>query len=249
VAAVEAPTPSPEQQLATALAAIDRGDFPSAFPVLAALLQLSPPPDGLDEARYRAHLGYGQQLLEQGQLDESDAQFGEALKVRPDDPDALEGQKQVTLAKLWQTMEAAWDQDEAVVSAALEEILALDPGYRDAGLKLYALLVARGERLLAEGDTDGAIAAFQRAAQVYPDGPEAQARLAALTAPPPAPEPAPPPPAAAPARQQAPAPAAAPASAPPPAAQPPINPSSIQPPPGLPALPPAPAGLPGIPGR
>jgi serine/threonine-protein kinase len=251
VAAVEVPTPSPEQQLATALAAIDRGDFPSAFSLLAGLLQLSPPPDGLDEARYRAHLGYGQQLLEQGQLDESAGQFDEALNVRPDDPAALEGQKQVTLAKLWQTMEAAWDQDEAIVSAALEEILALDPGYRDASLKLYALLVARGERLLAEGDTDGAIAAFQRAAQVYPDGPEAQARLAALTAPP-APEaaaPAPPPPAAAPAQQQAPAPAAAPASGQQPAVQPPINPSSIQPPPGLPALPPAPAGLPGIPGR
>ena len=139
--------------------------------------------------RYRAHLGYGQQLLDQGQLDESNAQFGEALRPSGDDPAALDGQKQATLATLWQTMEAAWDKDEAIASAALEEILALDPGYRDANLKLYALLVARGERLLAEGDTDGAIAAFQRAATVYPDGPEARARLDELTAPPPEPQP------------------------------------------------------------
>lgn len=242
MAVVAVAPPSPEQQLATAQTAIDRGDYPSAFSVLAALLQLSPPPDGLDESRYRAHVGYGQQLLEQGQLDESDAQFGEALKVRPDDPAALEGQKQVTLAKLWQTMEAAWDQDEAVASAALEEVLALDPGYRDVRLKLYALLVAGGERLLAVGDRDGAVASFQRATQVHPEGPEAQARLAELTAP--APAVAAPPPAA-PAQQRPPPPAAAPASGQQPASKP-INPSSIQPPPGAPAIPAVPAGVPGF---
>jgi serine/threonine-protein kinase len=243
--------PSPEEQLGEAQAAIERGDFSTALPLLAALQQASPPPDGIDEARYKAYLGYGQHLLDQGQLDESNAQFSEALAIRPDDPAALEGQKQVTLAKLWQTMEAAWDKDEAIVSAALEEILALDPGYRDASVKLYALLVARGERLLAEGDKDGATAAFQRAATVYPDGPEAQARLAALTAPPPEPQPevAAPAPAPAPAQQAAPARQQAPASAPPPAAQPPIQPPPIQPPAGLPVPPNLPAGLPGIPGR
>jgi serine/threonine-protein kinase len=249
VAAVAAPSPpSPEEQLGTAQAAIERGDFSTALPLLAALQQASPSPDGLDEARYKGYLGYGQQLLDQGQLDESNAQFGEALAIRPDDPAALEGQKQVTLAKLWQTMEAAWDKDEAISSAALEEMLALDPGYRDASVKLYALLVARGEGMLAEGDRDGAIAAFQRAATVYPDGPEAEARLAALTAPPPQPLPEAPAaaPAPAPAQQAAPARQPAPASAPPPAAQPPIQPPPIQPPAGLPAPPNLPAGLPGF---
>jgi serine/threonine-protein kinase len=246
VAGVAAP-PSPEQQLGTALAAIDGGDFPTALAMLAALQEGAPTTDGLDDALYRAHVGYGRQLLDQGSPDESYAEYGEALKLRPDDPAAQDGQKQAVLLKLWSTMEAAWDQDEAVATAALEEILALDPGYRDASVKLYALLVSRADRLLEAGDQDGAIVALRRAREVYPDGEEAPARLEALTAPPPEPTPAPAVPAQ-PAQAPAPAPAAKPAPAPasaPAPAQKPISPP-IQPPAGLPSLP-NPGGLPGLP--
>jgi serine/threonine-protein kinase len=238
---------SPEQQLADARAAVDAGDFQTAFSVLGGLQANAPGTEGLDDALYKAHLGYGQQLFEQGQPDASYAEFGEALKLRPDDPAALDGQKQIVLAKLWATMEATWDKDDAAASDALEQILALDPGYRDANVKLYALLVARADRLRDGGDTDGAIAALQRAREVCPEGEEARARLEALTAPIPEPTPVP-----APARPQQPAPTRAPAPAPAPAptsapapAQKPVIPSQLQPPANLPL--PKPGGLPGLP--
>jgi hypothetical protein len=214
--------PAPAQQLAAAQAAIDHGDFTSALIQLGALNTVAPGTEGLPDALYRAHLGYGQQLLGQGQLDESNAEFGEALAIRPGDAAAQAGQQQVTLAKLWQTMEGAWDHDEATASAALEEILARDPGYRDANVKLYSLLVTRADRLLAAGDLDGAIQALQRAEQVYPEGGEARARLASLTAPTPTPQPAGPP------RAATPAPAAGPAQAAQPASQQPTTSQQLQ---------------------
>jgi serine/threonine-protein kinase len=218
-APVGAQATAPDQQLAAAQAAVDRGDFPSALAQLGALNAAAPGTEGLADAFYRAHLGYGQHLLEQGQLDQSNAEFGEALTIHPGDPDAQAGQNQVTLAKLWQTMEAAWSQNDADASAALEEILARDPHYRDANDKLYWLLVTQADRLQAAGDRDGAIAALRRAEEIYPDGGEAQARLVSLAAPTPAPQQpraAGPAPAAKPA-QAAPAQSAQPASQPEPA--------------------------------
>ena len=223
--------PSPEQQFQRALQQIDEGSFASAVPLLGELKASAPNTEGLDDALYRAHLGLGQQQLDQGLLDDSYAAFGEALKLRADDPAALEGQKQVVLTKLWNTMETAWGQDDAVATAALEEILALDPGYRDADVKLYALLVTQANRMLGEGDVDGALVVLRRAQDVYPEGEEAPALIAAHT-PPPEPEPAP-------AQNQAPAPAPAPKPAPKPA-QKPVPPSQK---PSLPSLP----GLPGLP--
>jgi serine/threonine-protein kinase len=235
---------APGQQLAAAQAAVDRGDFPSALAQLGALNQTAPGTEGLADGFYRAHLGYGQQLLEQGQLDQSNAEFGEALTIHPGDPDAQAGQNQVTLARLWQTMEAAWGQNDADASAALEEILSRDPHYRDANVKLYSLLVTQADRLQAAGDREGALAALRRAEEVYPEGGEAQARLATLTPPTPTPVPRQPQP-----QTGGPAPAAKPAqAAPAQSSQPPVNnptqfqPPQIQPPAGVPAIP-------AIPGR
>ena len=170
VAEVAPLPPAPEEQVQAALKQIEEGDPASAVGLLGALKASAPDTDGLDAALYRAYLGLGRQQLDQGLLDDSYASFGEALKLRPDDSAALDGQQQVVLTKLWQTMEAAWDRDEAVATAALEEILALDPGYRDAKVKLYALLVARANRLLGEGDVDGGLAVLRRAQEVYPEG-------------------------------------------------------------------------------
>jgi len=241
---------SPEQQLAQAQAQAEGGEYVSALSILGSLKESAPSTDGLDDALYRAYLGHGQQLLEHGLLDESYAAYGEGLKLRPDDPAALEGQRQVVLTKHWATMEAAWDQDNSVASAALEEILALDPGYRDADVKLYALLVAQADRLIGAGDVDGALTVLRRAQEVYPEGEEARALIEAHT-PPPTPEaesgsgpsqnPAPAP-AVQPMPKPEPTPAPKPASKPAPSKpQPPSGPIPL--PPGLPSLP-NPGGLP-----
>jgi serine/threonine-protein kinase len=238
-----APPPSPEQQLRAGGAQIDSGEYAQAVAALRSLRASAPDTEGVDDALYRALLGLGQQQREQGLLDDSYATYGEALTLRTDDPAALDGQKQVVLAKLWGTMEVAWDQDEAVASAALEEIMSLDPGYRDANQKLYALLVTRANRLIEAGDVDGALVALRRAQDVYPEGDEARLLIVEHT-PRPTPTTAPAQQAPAPASKPAPQPAPKPASRPEPKPELPIT--LPQAPSNLPSLP-KPGGLPGLP--
>jgi hypothetical protein len=140
-------------------------------------------------------------------------------------------------------MEVAWDQDEAVASAALEEIMSLDPGYRDANQKLYALLVTRANRLIEAGDVDGALVALRRAQDVYPEGDEARLLIVEHT-PRPTPTTAPAQQAPAPASKPAPQPAPKPASRPEPKPELPIT--LPQAPSNLPQIP-KPGGLPGLP--
>jgi hypothetical protein len=100
-------TPSPEQRLQAAQAAMAGQDYLTALAHLNALKQGDPATPGLDDLLYQAHLFHGSALLNRGDLDGSYAQYGEALKLRPDDSVALYGQKQVVLAKHWNEMEAA----------------------------------------------------------------------------------------------------------------------------------------------
>ena len=219
-------TPSPAERVQAARAEVEAGRFASALALLDELKATDPAAEGLDETGYRAHLGQGRALLDQGDLDGSYASFGEALKLRPGDSDAQDGQRQVVLVKNWNRMEAAWGNDEEEAITALEEIRLLDPGYRDgqAAEKLYSLLIARADRLLGAGDRDGAFPILLRALEVNPDGPEARQRLARYTptpVPPPPPAPAPPQP------KPAPAPAA-------PKPQPKPKPAPAQPAPAQP---------------
>jgi tetratricopeptide (TPR) repeat protein len=239
VAQVAAAPPSPEQQVQAAQAQIERGEHAAALAALVALKASAPETAGLDDALYGAYLGHGQQQLERGLLDESQAAYAKALELRVDDPAALDGQKQVSLARLWRTMEEAWDRDDAVATAALEEILALDPGYRDASQKLYAILVAQANRQLEAGEVDGALVPLRRAREVYPEGEEARVLVEAHT-PPPTPESEPEP-----AHNQAPGPASQPAPQPAPAQKPAPQqpPAPSLPKPALPSLP-NPGGLP-----
>ncbi|MGE3907914.1 MAG: protein kinase [Chloroflexota bacterium] len=188
------PTPNPEQRVTTAQQAVAAGDFPKAIGELRALRD-DPAVKGnqqlaaqVDETLRKAHVVYGNQLLEQNKLDDSYAQFGEALKILATDQEALDGQKRVILTKNYATMEANWGKDEDTAIKALEENMALDPNFRDTRQKLYALLLGKADRLLAAGDRNGAFPILMRALDVLPDGGEAQKRLASYT---PTPVPAP----------------------------------------------------------
>ncbi len=189
-----------------ARAALAAGDFPTALRLVDALRQTDPNAAGLNELAVQVHTQYGNALFDQGRLEESAAQFDAALKIAPADPTALDGQRRVGLARQWATMEAAWGKDDEAAIRALEQIMGVDPGYRDARQKLYALLIAKADRLLAGGDRDGAFPVLTRALELIPDGPEARQRLATYT---PTPAPAPPP-------QPQPAPRTQPAPQPPP---------------------------------
>ena len=225
------PTPNPEQRVLTAQAAVASGDLPGAIEQLRAVrddpaVKADPNVGAMvNETLRLTHVVHGNQLLEQNKLEESYGQFGEALKITPNDPEALDGQKRVILTKNYALMEASWGQDDEAAVKALEENMILDPGFRDTRSKLYSLLINKADRLLGGGDRDGAFPVLMRALEVQPDAGEAQRRLASYT---PTPVPAPPPP---------PPPAVRPPPPPPP---PPVRPPPPPPPPQYTPPPPPP---------
>jgi tetratricopeptide (TPR) repeat protein len=230
-------TAGPGERLQVARAALTERDFPRAIGLLEELGRTDPAMPGLDMALYDAHLGHGRALLDRGDLDGSYAEYGRALVLKPGEVDALEGQKQVVLAKNWGRMEAVWGSDDEEAIRALEEIMTLDLAYRDARQKLYALLIGKADRLLIVGDRDAAFSVLVRALEVEPDGMEARQRLQTYT---PAPTPAqkpimPPPPAPTPTPAQEPI-----VPRPLPPAPPPAGPAPAQ----KPIMPPPPAPTP-----
>ena len=175
------PTPAPNDRLAQARAAAGAGNFAAALDILDNLRSTNPDLAGLDDARYDVHMGWAKALLDQGKPDDSNAQLGEALKIRPNDAAALDAQKQIVLSKNYASMEANWGKDDEAAIKALEDNMALDPGYRDTRQKLYALLIAKADRLTDAGERDEAFSVLMHALDVNPDGAEAKQRLAAYT--------------------------------------------------------------------
>jgi hypothetical protein len=221
--------PSAAQRVADANAAIERKEFEQALAMIAELRRADPSTPGLDNAEIRARVGFGQELVARSDFDRAIGEFDQALKLSPNESAAIQGRRQAELGKLWAQVDANWDKNEDAVVGALEAILKIDPNARggEARRKLYAVMFARGDRLAKQGDKDGAIAALNRAREVFPEGAEAQQLLAQLTATPtPIPEPT-----------------AAPAPAQPKPAQPaPAQPQPAQPAPAQPAPKPAQPG-------
>ena len=79
----------------------------------------------MDELLRKVYIAHGNQLLDQNEIDDSYAQFGEALKLVPNDHEATEGQKRVILTKNYATMEASWGKDAEAAIAALENNMQL----------------------------------------------------------------------------------------------------------------------------
>ena len=170
------PTPNAEQRVAAAQGAVASGDFPTAIDQLRALredpaIKADPKVAPMvDDTLRMTHVVYGRQLLEQNRLDDSYGQFAEALKIAPNDPEALDGQKRVILSKNYALMEAAWGKDDDAAIKPLEENMILDPEFRDTRSKLYSALIGKADRMLAGGDRDGAFPVLMRALEVLPDG-------------------------------------------------------------------------------
>lgn len=95
----------------------------------------------------------------------------------PASPDTGIGQLLDALGAAW--AEGQWQQ----VAILSEQIMAIDPGRTDMAEKLYLARVNEGNRLLAAGDVAGAVAQFNLALQVKPEGAEALAGLQKTTAP------------------------------------------------------------------
>ncbi|MFN8633423.1 MAG: protein kinase [Chloroflexota bacterium] len=174
-------TPSPADRLQLAQAAMGAGDFPRAFEILNVLSKEQPDTPGLQDTIFKAHVEYGTALGNRGELDTSLAEFDEALKLRPNDQPTVDAQRFALLKKLWNDMEKNWGKNDDAAIDALEKIMAVQPDYLETRQKLYALLIAKADRLLTAGDRDGALPILTRSAEVVPDGTEARQRLISYT--------------------------------------------------------------------
>ena len=92
----------------------------------------------------------------------------------------------LTMEQLERSLHESWavasDDDKRAeeweeVIGFIEQILAVKPDDADMVEKLYAAYVNYGRQLAEEGDPDGAVAQFNSALKVKPDGVEAQAGL------------------------------------------------------------------------
>jgi serine/threonine protein kinase len=177
------PTPAPDQKLRDAQAIFVAGDYPQAINLLMDLKRLAPDTPRLDDLLFNVHLAYGEDLLDAQELDTSWGQFEAALELRPQNADAVDGKRQIVLAKNWRQMEATWSADPDMAINALETILQLDAGDRasEAKQKLYVLLIAKADRLLGVDDRDGAYTNLMKALAINPEQDEARRRLIPYT--------------------------------------------------------------------
>jgi eukaryotic-like serine/threonine-protein kinase len=182
-------TLTPNQRLAQVRDTFEAGNHASALALLGDLRQANPTLAGLDDAEYDIRMGFARTLLEQGNPDGAYEQFGGALKIRPGDAAAKDGQQQIILAKNYAIMEASWGKDDEAAIKALEDNMILDAGFRETRPKLYSLLIIKADRLLEAGERDAAFEVLMRALNVLPEGGEAQRRLTTYT---PTPTPVPP---------------------------------------------------------
>jgi WD40 repeat protein len=171
-----APDASP---LDEARAAMTAGDFPKAIGLLTAEKQRNPASPDVDALLFQAQVRHGQELL-QRDPDASAAAFGEALKLRPNDPQAQNGQRQATVAGLRRRAEVSDGQDDEAAIGALEQVLHLLPNDADAKGRLYGLLIAKADRLF-DADAEQARTSLLRATELDPNRPEARERLARFT--------------------------------------------------------------------
>jgi tetratricopeptide (TPR) repeat protein len=175
------PTPSAELEIEAAQAALGRGRFEEAISILTVLRQRDSTNATATDELVRAHLSYGAALLEANDYDGSESQYDAVLQLNPGQPDAMNGEQQVLLARDWDRMNANWSSDAATALSAAEEIYRLDSGYRDIGEKLYALLIARSDNLQDAGNHEEALSTLLEALTVSPSNGAAQERLAQYT--------------------------------------------------------------------
>ncbi|MFN8636305.1 MAG: protein kinase [Chloroflexota bacterium] len=172
-----AANPSPGSPLDAARAAMAAGDFPRAVTLLTEAKRANPSTPGLDDLLFQAQIGQGQALLQKGDAENAAAAFGEALKLRPNDPQALDGQRKAKVAGLKKQAEASAGRDDEAAISAYEQLLQLTPDDADAKGRLYGLLIAKADRLF-DSDAAQARTALARAAEIDANRPEARDRLA-----------------------------------------------------------------------
>ena len=113
---------------------------------------------------------------ESGELPEQPAITAKPTATQ--EPVGAEPARPLTEEQLAQALHEPWAaEDWEKVIELIEQILAINPNYDDMTEKLYAARVNYGLELIEGGHPDEAVAQFNRALEIKPNGAEAQAGL------------------------------------------------------------------------
>lgn len=123
-------------------AAWDSGDWPRVIDVINQMLAVDRDYDSLVDKLYAAHVSYGRQLLDAGDMEGATAQFDRALEIKPGGQEALAGLQRVSGGQ--SSASSSVTSGEAVVAASPSQALLPDAGGKDVRFHLGAAMIMVG---------------------------------------------------------------------------------------------------------
>ncbi|MDW8071776.1 MAG: hypothetical protein RMK79_09905 [Anaerolineae bacterium] len=122
-------------------------------------------PQRVSEILFETYSNLGWQLLRLGLVDNDMVAFENELKERPDDPELG---RQVDLATLYLSSQAAWNSDWPQAIHYLEQLYTLVPDYLDVRIRLARAYESYGDNLGAQSDWCAAMNQYMQAAMLQP---------------------------------------------------------------------------------
>lgn len=156
-------TSSGEALMQAAATAYGAGRWQEAISRLVALRQTDPAyqTDRVTEMLFEAYVNLGSEKDNEDNLEEALSFFDKALQLHPDD---IEVRAERTLIARYLDVLTFFGADWERAVQTLEELYALEPGYRDVAVRLQQARVAYGDSLVARSDPCGAVEQYSAAA-------------------------------------------------------------------------------------
>lgn len=176
VAATDTPLPSPTNApeggsvtssgaalMQAAAAAYSAGRWQEAISRLVALRQTDPSyqPDRVTDMLFEAYVNLATEKDNENNLEEALSFFDRALQLHPDD---ITVRAERTLIARYLDVLTFFGADWERAVQTLEELYALEPGYRDVAVRLRQARIAYGDSLVARSDPCGAVEQYSAAA-------------------------------------------------------------------------------------
>ncbi|RIK35221.1 MAG: hypothetical protein DCC55_30990 [Chloroflexi bacterium] len=156
-------TSSGEALMQAAATAYGAGRWQEAISRLVALRQTDPTyqPDRVTDMLFEAYVNLGTEKDNENNLEEALSFFDKALQLHPDD---IAVRAERTLIARYLDVLTFFGADWERAVQTLEELYALEPGYRDVAVRLQQARIAYGDALVARSDPCGAVEQYTVAA-------------------------------------------------------------------------------------
>ncbi|MGQ9598817.1 MAG: L,D-transpeptidase family protein [Anaerolineae bacterium] len=150
-------------------AAVANGNWDRALEIVAIMRGVAPTSRQIQERAFRVYMLGGQALVQAGKAEQAQAQFDQAVTLKPDDVEARLWQQTSQLYRAGLTALQSGQWEAAIRSfTAVQERL---PEYGDASARLAEAYQHHGQAALARNDWTAAIEALTQAYRLIPQDP------------------------------------------------------------------------------